>query len=91
MTNAPSLSQRRDAAGRDVGAVEFGHEAAIAGDADAAAEVWLKIDVRRWRDERHHLAAFVDERELRCTGALRDDRPQDADGVVTTSFGRQGA
>ena len=44
-------------------------------DADAVADVWLQVDVRRGRDELYDLAAFVEQRKLRCAGPFRDHWP----------------
>ena len=65
-----------------MGAVELGDEAAVADDADAVSDVRLQIHVGGRRDEGHDLTALIDERELRCTGPLRDDRAEDADRIV---------
>ena len=58
------LIERRNAPGGDVGAVEFGDEAAAADDADAVPDVRLQIDIRRRRDERHDLPTLEGRRLL---------------------------
>ena len=77
-----AVVQRRDAGGRDVGALKFRNVAAVADDADAVAQIGLQIQIGRGGDERDDLAAFVDERKLGSAGPAGDDRPQDALRIV---------
>ena len=46
-----AFAQRGDAAGGDVGALEFGDETARANDADVMAKIRLQVEVGRRRDE----------------------------------------
>ena len=71
--NSPSrltqhaIAKRCHAGGRYMRAVEFRDISAAADDADAAAEIRLQIHVGSRRDERQHLAAAINECELRRT------------------------
>src|SRR5262245_3529099 len=81
------LVERRHAARGDVGALEFRDEAAVADDADAVPDIGLQIHVGSRRDKGHNLPARIDERELRCTGPLRNDGAEDADRIILTGSG----
>jgi hypothetical protein len=80
--------ERRNAGGRHVRPLEFRDEASVSHNANAMAQIRLKIQVRRGSNKRHDLTTFIDKCELGSTGPPGDDRSQDAHSIVRSAVGR---